>query len=57
MAGKVVDDFGNMTFMYILNIDNRYFFSRNVIIKPEDAALCSLCRMQGIQIRHALPVK
>ena len=36
MAGKVVDDFGNMTFMYILNIDNRYFFSRNVIIKPED---------------------
>lgn len=36
MAGKVVDDFGNMTFMYVLNIDNRYFFSRNVIIKPED---------------------
>lgn len=36
MAGKVVDDFENMTFMYVLNIDNRYFFSRNVIIKPED---------------------
>ena len=36
MAVKVVDDFGNMTFMYVLNIDNRYFFSRNVIIKPED---------------------
>lgn len=36
MAGKVVDDFGNITFMYVLNIDNRYFFSRNVIIKPED---------------------
>ena len=35
-SGKVVDDFGNMTFMYVLNIDNRYFFSRNVIIKPED---------------------
>ena len=36
MAGKVVDDFENMTFMYVLNIDNRYFFSRNVIITPED---------------------
>lgn len=36
MAGKVVDDFESMTFMYVLNIDNRYFFSRNVIIKPED---------------------
>ena len=36
MAGKVVDDFENMTFMYVLNIDSRYFFSRNVIIKPED---------------------
>lgn len=36
MAGKVVDDFENMTFMYVLNIDNRYFFSRNVITTPED---------------------
>lgn len=36
MAGKVVDDFENMTFMYVLNIDNRYFFSRNAIIKPKD---------------------
>lgn len=36
MAGKVVDDFENMTFMYVLNIDNRYFFSRNAIITPED---------------------
>ena len=36
MAGKVVDDFESMTFMYVLNIDNRYFFSRNVITKPED---------------------
>ena len=33
------------------------YFINKVIIKPEDAALCSLCRMQGIQIRHALPVK
>lgn len=36
MAGKVVDDFESMTFMYVLNIDNRYFFSRNAIIKPKD---------------------
>ena len=36
MAGKVIDDFENMTFMYVLMIDNRYFFSRNVIIKPDD---------------------
>ncbi len=36
MAGKVVDDFKNMTFMYVLTCDNRYFFSRKVIIKPKD---------------------
>lgn len=36
MAGKVVDDFENMTFMYVLKIDGRYFFSRRVIIKPSD---------------------
>ena len=36
MAGTIVDDFENMTFMYVLMIDNRYFFSRNVIIKPDD---------------------
>lgn len=36
MAGKVVDDFEKMTFMYVINVDNRYFFSHNVIIKPED---------------------
>ena len=36
MAGKVIDDFENMTFMYVLFVDNRYFFSRKVIIKPDD---------------------
>lgn len=36
MAGKVIDDFENMTFMYVLMCDNRYFFSRKVIIKPND---------------------
>ena len=36
MAGKVVDDFENMTFMYVLKTDNRYFFSKEVIIKPID---------------------
>lgn len=34
--GKIVDDFENMTFMYVLQIDGRYFFSRNVIVKPDD---------------------
>lgn len=36
MAGKVVDDFENMTYTYVLMSDNRYFFSRKVIIKPND---------------------
>jgi len=36
MAGKVVDDFENMTYMYVLMCDDRYFFSRRVIIKPND---------------------
>ena len=36
MAGKVVDDFENMTYMYVLVCDDRYFFSRKVIIKPND---------------------
>lgn len=36
MAGKVVDDFENMTYTYVLISDNRYFFSRKVIIKPDD---------------------
>ena len=36
MAGKVIDDFENMNFMYVLMCDNRYFFSRKVIIKPSD---------------------
>lgn len=36
MAGKVIDDFENMTFMYVLKTDNRYFFSREAIIKPND---------------------
>ena len=33
---KVIDDFENMTFMYVLMCDDRYFFSRKVIIKPND---------------------
>lgn len=36
MAGKIIDDFENMTFMYVLKIDDRYFFSRRVIITPND---------------------
>lgn len=36
MVGKIVDDFEKMTFMYVLVSDNRYFFSRKVIIKPND---------------------
>ena len=36
MAGKIVDEFENMTFMYVLKIDGRYFFSKKVIIKPID---------------------
>lgn len=36
MAGKIVDDFEKMTFMYVLVSNNRYFFSRKVIIKPND---------------------
>lgn len=36
MAGKVVDDFADMSFMYVLVADDRYFFSRDVIVKPED---------------------
>lgn len=36
MAGKIVDDFEKMTFMYVLVSDNKYFFSRKVIIKPND---------------------
>lgn len=33
MAGKVIDNFENMTFMYVLMCDDRYFFSRKVIVK------------------------
>lgn len=36
MAGKVVDDFENMTFLYVLKCDYRYFFSKEVIEKPID---------------------
>lgn len=36
MAGKVIDDFGDMTFMYVLKCDDNYYFSRKVIIKPID---------------------
>ena len=36
MAGKVIDDFEKMTWMYVLDGDDGYFFSRNVIVKPND---------------------
>lgn len=36
MAGKVIDDFGDMTFMYVLKCDENYYFSRKVIITPND---------------------
>ena len=36
MAGKVIDDFGDMTFMYVLKCDDKYYFSRKVIIRPSD---------------------
>lgn len=36
MTGMVVDDFENMTFMYVLKCDDRYFFSKEAIIKPYD---------------------
>ena len=36
MAGIVIDVFENMTFMDVLLCDNRYFFTRKVIIKPND---------------------
>ena len=36
MAGKVVGDFEKMTWLYVLECDDRYFFSRNVIVKPND---------------------
>ena len=36
MAGKVVDDFDNATFMYVLVCEDKYYFSRKVIIKPSD---------------------
>lgn len=35
-AGRVIDDFGDMTFMYVLKCDDNYYFSRKVIIKPID---------------------
>lgn len=36
MAGKIVDSFEEMNFLYVLMSDDRYFFSRKVIIKPYD---------------------
>ena len=36
MAGKVVDDFETMSFMYILKCDGRYFFAKQCIQKPFD---------------------
>ena len=37
MAGKVIDDFENMTFMYVLMCDDRYFFSRNEELRKGQA--------------------
>lgn len=36
MAGKVVDNFENMSFLYVLLSDGKYYFSRDVIIHPND---------------------
>ena len=36
MAGMVVEDFGSMNFMYVLKCDDRYFFSKECIVKPTD---------------------
>lgn len=36
MAGKVIDEFEDMSYMYVLKCDDRYFFSRKAIIKPDD---------------------
>lgn len=36
VAGKVVDDFEKMSFMYVLKSDNQYFFSKEVIVKPDN---------------------
>lgn len=36
MAGKVVDDFENMTFLYVLKCNDNYYFSKEVIEKPVD---------------------
>lgn len=36
MAGKVVDEFEDMSYMYVLKCDGRYFFSRKAIVKPND---------------------
>ena len=36
MAGTVVEDFENMTFMYVLFCDGEYFFSKGVFVKPDD---------------------
>lgn len=36
MAGKIIDDFENMSYMYVLKCDDRYFFSRKTIIKPDN---------------------
>ena len=36
LAGIVVDNFETMSFTYVLTCDNRYFFSRKVIITPDD---------------------
>lgn len=34
VAGKVVDDFEQMSFMYVVATDNEYYFSKEVIKKP-----------------------
>lgn len=34
VAGKVVDDFEQMSFMYVVATNNEYYFSKEVIKKP-----------------------
>lgn len=34
LAGRVVDDFEQMSFTYVLKCDDRYFFSKECIEKP-----------------------
>ena len=40
MAGMVVDNFEDMTFMYVIACEKELYFSRDVIIKPNDVHTC-----------------